>query len=243
MIRASSFVVFLAVAAANECAVEYAKQGPCDIDAHELGLPCAWRDGKCKDLKWQHATSRAPIRCGIRAGNMKFIALHWRTQRRNASSPCGAAGGECVVRLGRLPPAAVPAKGLDDDASMAAVATAMAALPADASRDARARALLAALEAARDRGFPAATKDALKLLKLRHRVLRVRGSPRDGFAPRPPNSLRLCPDFAPHHRDSHHRAVAQVSGSARSTSSPRRRGRGSRAKPSSRSSRGRSTAT
>ena len=64
---------------------------------------------------------------------------------------------------------------------MAAVATAVAALPADASRDARARALLAALEAARDRGFPAATKDALKLLKLRHRVLRVRGSPRDGF--------------------------------------------------------------
>ena len=180
MIRASSFVVAL-TAAANECAVEYAKQGPCDIDAHELGLPCAWRDGKCKDLKWQHATSRAPIRCGIRAGNMKFIALHWRTQRRNASSPCGAAGGECVVRLGRLPPAAVPAKGLDDDASMAAVATAVAALPADASRDARARVLLAALEAARDRGFPAATKDALKLLKLRHRVLRVRGSPRDGF--------------------------------------------------------------
>ena len=98
MIRASSFVVAL-TAAANECAVEYAKQGPCDIDAHELGLPCAWRDGKCKDLKWQHATSRAPIRCGIRAGNMKFIALHWRTQRRNASSPCGAAWLPVAVGL------------------------------------------------------------------------------------------------------------------------------------------------
>ena len=82
MIRASSFVVAL-TAAANECAVEYAKQGPCDIDAHELGLPCAWRDGKCKDLKWQHATSRAsPAAPGSKTARPASSTVHAAPRRR-----------------------------------------------------------------------------------------------------------------------------------------------------------------
>ena len=110
-----------------------------------------------------------------------WLAIHNRLRAAGRASPCGATGSECVVRLSKLPAEAVPAKGLDDDDALAPVARAVGALPADAAPATRAEALLAALRDARASRFPSATKTALKALKLRHRVLRVRGSPRDGF--------------------------------------------------------------